>query len=299
MDEKRGVRTIRRAAALALAAASALHALSWVRPLDARNLFQLEFALHPYEASATLVAPLGEEGIPSLDANAEEGLFYSETFRQLALPNFWSIGVDVKPVAVAGVVVRENFPEAFDAAEIRPGVNAIRIVTDGFPDPGALVLGAGSEINVVDADGRIVGRCHGGFALASGFGHIVSNSIFADLWTEPSFRIKGEIVLEWMAEHDKRGIEDFVASLPPYVMAKAKVSVEGLDVDAVFAALKKAWPDAEMSELDGLKLDMPEGWVHVRKSNTEPIVRVMTESAIPGKADELAKRAGDIISSLA
>ena len=102
-----------------------------------------------------------------------------------------------------------------------------------------------------------------------------------------------------MAEHDKRGIEDFVASLPPYVMAKAKVSVEGLDVDAVFAALKKAWPDAEMSELDGLKLDMPEGWVHVRKSNTEPIVRVMTESAIPGKADELAKRAGDIISSLA
>ncbi len=196
MDEKRGVRTIRRAAALALAAASALHALSWVRPLDARNLFQLEFALHPYEASATLVAPLGEEGIPSLDANAEEGLFYSETFRQLALPNFWSIGVDVKPVAVAGVVVRENFPEAFDAAEIRPGVNAIRIVTDGFPDPGALVLGAGSEINVVDADGRIVGRCHGGFALASGFGHIVSNSIFADLWTEPSFRIKGEIVGE-------------------------------------------------------------------------------------------------------
>ena len=107
------------------------------------------------------------------------------------------------------------------------------------------------------------------------------------------------LVLEWMAEHDKRGIEDFVASLPPYVMAKAKVSVEGLDVDAVFAALKKAWPDAEMSELDGLKLDMPEGWVHVRKSNTEPIVRVMTESAIPGKAEERAQRAGDIISSLA
>ena len=68
---------------------------------------------------------------------------------------------------------------------------------------------------------------------------------------------------------------------------------------AVFAALKKAWPDAQMSELDGLKLDMPEGWVHVRKSNTEPIVRVMTESAIPGKADELAKRAGDSISALA
>lgn len=105
------------------------------------------------------------------------------------------------------------------------------------------------------------------------------------------------LVLQWLAEREST-LEDFVSNLPPYVMSKGKVSSEGLDVKAICSALKKNWPTAQLTEIDGLKLDLPEGWIHVRSSNTEPIVRIMAESALPGKAKELAQKASEIISSL-
>jgi phosphomannomutase len=109
--------------------------------------------------------------------------------------------------------------------------------------------------------------------------------------------VAAALVLQWLAEKGQT-LEQFVASLKPYEMAKGKLDVVGLDIDAIFAAMRKAFPGAEESTLDGLRLDMADGWVHVRKSNTEPIVRVMSESHIPGRAEAIQQQASAAIAAI-
>jgi phosphomannomutase len=61
-------------------------------------------------------------------------------------------------------------------------------------------------------------------------------------------------------------------------------------VDEILAEMEKRYASEEISTIDGVKIDFPENWVHLRKSNTEPIIRVYTEAKSPEKADELAQR---------
>jgi phosphomannomutase len=58
----------------------------------------------------------------------------------------------------------------------------------------------------------------------------------------------------------------------------------------IHTEVRKLYPDAEISTVDGVKFDFPEGWVHLRKSNTEPIVRVIAEHTDKAKAAELAEQ---------
>ncbi|MEL6357599.1 MAG: phosphoglucosamine mutase, partial [Bacteroidota bacterium] len=58
-----------------------------------------------------------------------------------------------------------------------------------------------------------------------------------------------------------------------------------LDLEAAFVRLIEKFPEAQPNQVDGLKMDFPEGWVHLRKSNTEPIIRVYAEA----KSVEAAK----------
>ncbi len=83
------------------------------------------------------------------------------------------------------------------------------------------------------------------------------------------------------------------ASYPAYHIAKHKLPLAGLDATTLLANLAatyEAAPEATVSTVDGVKVDLPEGWVHVRTSNTEPIVRVYAESDSPEGADALAER---------
>ena len=57
----------------------------------------------------------------------------------------------------------------------------------------------------------------------------------------------------------------------------------------IFSALKEKYPEAQFIEIDGLKIELHEGWIHLRKSNTEPVVRIYTESVSQKKAVKLAK----------
>jgi phosphomannomutase len=61
-----------------------------------------------------------------------------------------------------------------------------------------------------------------------------------------------------------------------------------MDVDAILAKVQTLYPDAQVNTIDGVKFDFPDGWVHLRKSNTEPIVRVIAEHTNKEKADQLA-----------
>ena len=64
---------------------------------------------------------------------------------------------------------------------------------------------------------------------------------------------------------------------------------------AAFAALEQRWPDARVNREDGLRLDGPDWWLHVRGSNTEPVVRVIAEAPTEDRAKELCDEAGAIV----
>jgi phosphomannomutase len=79
-------------------------------------------------------------------------------------------------------------------------------------------------------------------------------------------------------------------SYPRYAMSKNKIELTaGTNVDAILEEVKKLFPDAKVNTTDGVKLDFEEGWVHLRKSNTEPIIRVYSEGPHKLAADELAQ----------
>ncbi len=102
------------------------------------------------------------------------------------------------------------------------------------------------------------------------------------------------MTLQYMAEKNI-DLVSFRKSLPDYHIIKKKKTLEGLDPDAVLEALKLRYQDKNPITTDGLKLFFDEGWVHIRKSNTEPIVRIYAEAKDPEKAAELAKRVMDEI----
>jgi phosphomannomutase len=73
-------------------------------------------------------------------------------------------------------------------------------------------------------------------------------------------------------------------------MSKDKIELPDADVDAALRALVEAHPEAEVNTIDGVKFDLEEGWVHLRKSNTEPIIRVYCEAESEAAAHALGAK---------
>lgn len=90
------------------------------------------------------------------------------------------------------------------------------------------------------------------------------------------------------------------AGYPEYYMAKQKIElVPGLDVDGILAEIAARYSNEEVSTIDGVKITWSDRWVHLRKSNTEPIVRIYTEAPSATEATELGQNFMDLIASLA
>ena len=90
------------------------------------------------------------------------------------------------------------------------------------------------------------------------------------------------------------------ASYPQYYMSKNKIELTPtLDVDAILVAMTAKYQHEEISTIDGVKIDFPSEWVHLRKSNTEPIIRIYTEAPSQAAADALALRITDEIKNIA
>lgn len=78
-------------------------------------------------------------------------------------------------------------------------------------------------------------------------------------------------------------------SFPKYVISKNKIELTpSTDVDAVLEQVKGVFENARINTIDGVKIDFPNEWVHLRKSNTEPIIRIYAESSSKDSADALA-----------
>ncbi len=86
---------------------------------------------------------------------------------------------------------------------------------------------------------------------------------------------------------------------PNYTISKNKIVLpEGADPDQLLSAFEKAYARYEVNTVDGVKVDMPEGWVHLRKSNTEPIIRLYAEAESKQVAEGLAGEADETIKKL-
>lgn len=98
----------------------------------------------------------------------------------------------------------------------------------------------------------------------------------------------------------KMSVSALRASYPEYYMSKNKIELTPqIDVDAILVAMTDKYKNEDISTIDGVKIDFAEEWVHLRKSNTEPIIRIYTEAASQEKADVLALRIIDEIKAIA
>ncbi len=98
------------------------------------------------------------------------------------------------------------------------------------------------------------------------------------------------LFLTYLAEK-KMTVSEIKKSYPMYYMSKNKIELTPeLDVDAILESVKENHSSEEISTVDGVKIDFAENWVHLRKSNTEPIIRIYTEAKSQAEADSLAEK---------
>ncbi|MFT4071347.1 MAG: phosphoglucosamine mutase [Dysgonamonadaceae bacterium] len=107
------------------------------------------------------------------------------------------------------------------------------------------------------------------------------------------------LFLTYLAKSGKK-VSELRASYPQYFIAKQKVELTPeIDVDKILNAVKEKFATFDITDIDGVKIDFPDKWVHLRKSNTEPIIRVYSEAHTMEEAQKVGKEVMDVIHELA
>ncbi len=145
---------------------------------------------------------------------------------------------------------------------------------------GRYTASAVGEVNVVhvmkEVDAVIGGEGNGGVILPSlhyGRDALAGIALF----------------LTWLAK-SRMHCSDLRKTYPDYHIRKHRIQLsQDTDVGAILQRVESAYPSAEIIKTDGLKIDLAGGWIHLRRSNTEPIIRIYTEAQTPEMADSLAR----------
>ena len=201
-------------------------------------------------------------------------------------------------------------------AELRPAARRLAAVAVGFAGGWAVVYGALMPFGL----GFVLGfaedcfaPCAAGAALGvllHGFGALSLRSVcmlcalgaaVAARWmgartlTPAALAGCGTLVgvalfLTYLAQTGLR-MTALRATYPAYYASKNKIALTpAIDVDKVLREIKDRYADEQVNDIDGVKIDFAENWVHLRKSNTEPIIRIYTEARSMAEADALAQR---------
>ncbi len=97
----------------------------------------------------------------------------------------------------------------------------------------------------------------------------------------------------------KTTVSGLRATFPDYYIAKNRIDLQpDTDIDAILAKVKEMYKDEQINDIDGVKIDFPDKWVHLRKSNTEPIIRVYSEASSMEEADELGKKIMSVVNAM-
>ena len=99
--------------------------------------------------------------------------------------------------------------------------------------------------------------------------------------------------------HEGKTVSELRKTYPNYFIAKNRIDLDAnTDVDAILAKVKEIYKNEEVNDIDGVKIDFPDKWVHLRKSNTEPIIRVYSEANTMEAADQIGKDVMNVILSM-
>lgn len=101
-------------------------------------------------------------------------------------------------------------------------------------------------------------------------------------------------ILQLMTD-EGRQLSQIVDALPRYSIVKHKLAMDRPAIDKSLHAVRQAFGNQRINDIDGLRIDWPEGWVHVRASNTEPIMRIIAEAADESAAQGLVQRVRQVI----
>ena len=94
-------------------------------------------------------------------------------------------------------------------------------------------------------------------------------------------------------------VSELRKTYPAYYMAKNRIDLTpDVDVDAILVKVKEIYANEEVNDIDGVKIDFPDKWVHLRKSNTEPIIRVYSEAGSPEEAEAIGEAVMKVVYDL-
>lgn len=180
-------------------------------------------------------------------------------------------------VAVADYILSQN-PGGVTVSNLSSS-RALRDVTERHG--GKYYASAVGEVNVTTKM-KEVGAVIGG----EGNGGV----IYPELHYGRDALVGTALFLTWLAKKQMT-MTQLRATYPAYYASKNKIELTpAIDVDKVLREVKTRYAHENVNDIDGVKIDFPENWVHLRKSNTEPIIRVYTEAKSMEEADALAQR---------
>lgn len=122
--------------------------------------------------------------------------------------------------------------------------------------------------------------------------------IYPDLHYGRDALVGVALFLTLMAKSGKK-VSEIKAGLPQYEITKNKIELTpDIDVDAILESIKKKYAYEKVTDIDGVKIDFEKAWVHLRKSNTEPIIRIYSEAATAAEANKLANDIIEVVKTL-
>ncbi len=149
----------------------------------------------------------------------------------------------------------------------------------------SVIRSAVGEINVVnkmkEVNAELGGEGNGGVILSES--HYGRDSLVA-----------AAMFLNRMAQ-DTRKVNEIFKSMPQFVMVKDKIRLGSVDSQSILDKMEQNFPDAKSDKTDGLKLSWENSWVHIRKSNTEPIIRIYAEAPTQSEVIELVAKVKSIL----
>ncbi|MDE5724228.1 MAG: phosphoglucosamine mutase [Paramuribaculum sp.] len=106
------------------------------------------------------------------------------------------------------------------------------------------------------------------------------------------------LFLSLLAKSGKK-VRELKKTYPAYAIAKNKIELTPeIDVDAILEEVKKRYASEKITDIDGVKIDFADSWVHLRKSNTEPIIRIYSEAHSMQEAEQLGQQIKDVITEM-
>lgn len=194
-----------------------------------------------------------------------------------------AIGEDYTLALATRVVLRHR------SGPVVTNLSTSRIVDDMAAESGSRVIRAPvGEVNValrMRSEGAVIG--------GEGNGGV----ILPELHLGRDAPLAVALLLQMLHE-DGEPLSTVVGRFPRYAIIKDKLDRPDQPLDAVYAALAKAFPDAEADTQDGLRLGWPDRWVHIRPSGTEPIVRVIAEAPTRDGAKALIEAGRELLAKL-